>query len=162
MTTRCTIVPSPVGDLLLTADEDALTGVWFAPHGSRARGLPRDDRWPVLAQARRQLDEYFAGRRRRFDLKLQPQGTPFQLSVWQALLDVDFGRTSTYGALAAKLGRPTGARAVGAAVGANPISIVLPCHRIVGSNGALTGFGGGLERKAKLLALESSTLPLTV
>ena len=162
MTTRYTIVPSPVGDLLLTAAEDALTGVWFAPHGTRTRGLQRDDAWPVLAQARRELAEYFAGRRRRFDLKLQPQGTPFQLSVWQALLEVDFGRTSTYGALAAKVGRPTGARAVGAAVGANPMSIVVPCHRIVGSTGALTGFGGGLERKAKLLALEGATLPLAV
>jgi methylated-DNA-[protein]-cysteine S-methyltransferase len=156
---RFTQIPSPVDDLLLAADEDKLIGVWFAPHTPGA-GWLRDDAAPVLQQARRELDEYFTGRRTRFDIALDPRGTPFQRGVWQALLSIGFGRTSTYGALAATVGSPRGARAVGAAVGANPISIIVPCHRIVGSTGALTGFGGGLPRKERLLALEGALLPL--
>lgn len=108
----------------------------------------------MLVAARAQLAEYFRGKRTRFDLPLRPDGTAFQQSVWRALLKVPFGTTSTYGALAAAIGRPGAARAVGAAVGANPLAIVVPCHRIVGADGTLTGYAGGLARKAKLLALE--------
>jgi methylated-DNA-[protein]-cysteine S-methyltransferase len=109
----------------------------------------------VLARARAQLAEYFDGRRTRFDLPLAPRGTDFQQAVWRALLAVPFGNTSTYGEIAAAIRRPSAVRAVGAAVGANPIGIVVPCHRIIGRDGTLTGYAGGLHRKAKLLALES-------
>ena len=155
--TRYTQMNSPLGTLLLTAEDGALTGVHFPgqkhdrppqPHWQRA-----DDE-PVLAGARVQLDEYFAGRRTAFDLPLAPRGTPFQKSVWRALLAVPFGATSTYGAIAAAIRRPKAVRAVGAAIGANPIGIVVPCHRIVGADGSLTGYAGGLDRKARLLALE--------
>ena len=159
--TEYTTMPSPVGELTLTADGNALTGVWFA----RYRGAPvarrdwtRNDTLPVLVQARRELDEYFAGTRQRFSVKLDARGTDFQRAVWRELLKIGFGRTSTYGALAAAIGKPNAARAVGAAVGANPISIVVPCHRIVGHDGALTGFGGGIDRKTKLLQLEGALL----
>lgn len=110
---------------------------------------------PVLAEARRQLAEYFEGRRRVFDLPLRPDGTAFQRRVWEVLATVPWGTTTTYGAIAARLGLPPGAsRAVGAANGANPLPVVLPCHRVVGSDGRLTGYAGGLERKAVLLRLE--------
>jgi methylated-DNA-[protein]-cysteine S-methyltransferase len=110
---------------------------------------------PLLADAARQMQEYFAGRRTRFDLPLDlSAGTPFQQDVWRALLDIGLGASTSYGALAARIGRPRAVRAVGAAVGANPIIIIVPCHRVLGSQGALTGFGGGLGRKAALLRLE--------
>jgi methylated-DNA-[protein]-cysteine S-methyltransferase len=166
MTTQFTEVSSPLGTLQLTAEGGKLTGVHFPgqkhdrpaqPHWQRA-----DDE-PVLAQARGQLAEYFAGQRTSFDLPLAPAGTPFQQAVWRALLEVPFGATSTYGAIARAVGRPAAVRAVGSAVGANPLGIVVPCHRIIGRDGTLTGYAGGLERKAKLLALESraSQLELT-
>ena len=157
MTTLYTEMKSPLGTLLLTAEDGSLVGVHFPgqkhdrpwqPHWQRA------DHDPVLAQARTQLAEYFAGRRARFDLPLAARGTPFQQAVWQALLAVPFGGTSTYGAIAAAIRRPRAVRAVGAAIGANPIGIVVPCHRIIGRDGSLTGYAGGLDRKAKLLALE--------
>jgi methylated-DNA-[protein]-cysteine S-methyltransferase len=110
----------------------------------------------VLDEARRQLDAYFAGRRRHFELPLGPEGTPFQHRVWALLLGVPFGETVTYGWLALQLARPAAARAVGAAVGRNPLSIITPCHRVVGANGALIGFAGGLARKAWLLAHETA------
>ena len=159
--THYTTMASPVGELTLTGKDDALTGVWFARYRGAPvarRGWTRNDTLPVLLQARRELDEYFAGKRQRFGIKLDAQGTEFQRAVWRELLRISFGRTSTYGALAAAIGKPAAARAVGAAVGANPISIVVPCHRIVGSNGALTGFGGGLDRKTTLLQLEGALL----
>jgi methylated-DNA-[protein]-cysteine S-methyltransferase len=157
MTTTYTTMPSPLGTLQLTATNGRLTGVHFPgqKHDRPAQpGWQRDDAEPVLARARRQLDEYFAGGRRDFDLPMAPEGTPFQQSVWAALLAVPFGTTSTYAAIAQAIRRPTAVRAVGAAVGANPIGIVVPCHRIVGRDGQLTGYAGGLDRKAKLLALE--------
>jgi methylated-DNA-[protein]-cysteine S-methyltransferase len=157
MTTLYTEMESPLGTLQLTADDGALTGVHFPgqKHDRPAQAdWQRADDEPVLAQARRELGEYFAGRRARFEVRLDPRGTPFQRAVWQALLAVPFGATSTYGAIAAAVGRPSAVRAVGAAVGANPIGIVVPCHRIVGRDGTLTGYAGGLDRKAKLLALE--------
>ncbi|MGE5336412.1 MAG: methylated-DNA--[protein]-cysteine S-methyltransferase [Gemmatimonadota bacterium] len=160
-TARYTIFDSPIGPLTLASDGTHLTAVRFA----RANGKPdvgrdwrRDDDLPVLVRARTQLDEYFAGRRRRFDLPLAPHGTAFQREVWRALQQVGFSQTSTYGALAAAVGRPEAARAVGAAMGANPIPIIVPCHRIIGRDGSLTGFGGGLERKTKLLQLEGVLL----
>ena len=154
-------MPSAVGELLLTADADGLTGVYFEP---RRRGPSRDDvaAWrrdaahPVLAAARAQLAAYFAGELTAFDLPLAPQGTPFQRRVWDALLEIPYGATTSYGALARRLGDPRATRAVGAANGRNPLSIVVPCHRVVGADGALTGFGGGIERKRWLLAHEGA------
>lgn len=152
-----TLLDSPLGQLALTSDGSHLTGIHFPRRDGRGaveRAWQRDDHAAVLAHARAQLAEYFAGKRTRFTLPLRPQGTAFQRSVWRALLKVAFGRTSTYGALAAAIGRPGAARAVGAAVGANPLPVVVPCHRIIGADGGLTGYAGGLARKTKLLALE--------
>ena len=147
---------SPQGPMLITATPKGLAGVYFKgqKHFPKKREWQRDLRHPVLRRARRELEEYFAGRRRRFEVALDPDGTPFQRSVWKAISRVGFGKTITYGALAAKAGSPGSARAAGAATGRNPISIVVPCHRIMGANGALTGYAGGLQRKRALLALE--------
>ena len=114
---------------------------------------------PRTAEVRRQLAEYFAGERREFDLALAPQGTPFERAVWGELLKIPFGETRTYGEIAETLGRPGAARAVGRANSANPIPIVVPCHRVIGSDGSLTGFGGGLDAKSRLLELEGLALP---
>lgn len=150
--TAYTTMKSPLGLLTLAANDKALTGVWFetAPQPQWLQ----DDAHPVLCQARQELTEYFAGQRQTFDVRLQPQGTAFQQAVWAQLLKVGFGETSTYGALAGALGKPQAARAVGAAVGANPLSIIVPCHRIIGRDGSLTGYAWGLERKVALLQLE--------
>ena len=152
-----TVVESPVGPLLLVAGDDALTGVRFSPF-EPPPGDPDDDA-PVLAAARDQLAAYFAGELRDFDLPLAPRGTPFRLRVWEALRAVPYGTTCSYGQLAARLGL-TGraARAVGLANGANPLPVVVPCHRVIGADGSLTGYGGGIERKRRLLALESPGL----
>jgi methylated-DNA-[protein]-cysteine S-methyltransferase len=162
MTTQYTEMTSPLGTLQLTAKDGALTGVHFPGQKHDRPPQPdwqRSDHEPVLARARQQLGEYFAGRRVRFDLPLAPQGTPFQQAVWRALLAVPFGATSTYGKIAEAIGKPSAVRAVGAAVGANPLGIVVPCHRIIGRDGSLTGYAGGLERKSRLLALESGSAP---
>lgn len=157
------IVESPVGRLRLVAGFEALVAVLWerepAGHVALAEARPSEDD-PVLARAGEQLAEYFRGARRCFDLPLRPQGTPFQLRVWEALREIPFGETRTYGALAQQLGDPQLARAVGAANGRNPLSIVVPCHRVIGAAGALTGFAGGLEAKAFLLALESEQASL--
>jgi methylated-DNA-[protein]-cysteine S-methyltransferase len=156
-----TVIGSSIGKLTLAAEDRRLTAILFARRDGSAdvdAYWRRDDADPVLQRAREQLEAYFGGQRTSFDLPLAPAGTEFQRSVWDALLKVPFGVTSTYGALAALLGRPTGARAVGAAVGANPIPIVIPCHRIIGKDGSLTGFAGGLERKSILLKLEGVLL----
>jgi methylated-DNA-[protein]-cysteine S-methyltransferase len=158
MTTRYTDMESPLGRLRLTADDGALTGVHFPGQKHDRPPQPdwqRADDEPVLAQARRELTEYFAGRRTCFDVRLERRGTPFQRAVWQALLAVPFGSTSTYGDIARAIRKPSAVRAVGAAVGANPIGIIVPCHRVIGRDGTLTGYAAGLDRKAKLLALES-------
>ncbi|MCM5572318.1 methylated-DNA--[protein]-cysteine S-methyltransferase [Burkholderiaceae bacterium FT117] len=157
-------VDSPLGRVLLVAARGRLTGLYF--EGQRDEpdlGLaPGEDRQAhaedatVLDRASGQLREYFDGRRRRFDLPLELVGTPFQREVWQALLAIPFGATSTYGEIAARIGRPRAVRAVGGAIGRNPVSIVVPCHRIVGSDGSLTGFGGGLPRKRALLGIEGA------
>ena len=153
------LMDSPVGPLRLLATDKGLAGIWFE-RGRQGRTRPRGDvedaRHPVLLEAERQLREYFAGRRRAFDLKLDFAGTPFQRSVWKALLTIPFGQTRTYGEIAKQVGRPSASRAVGAANGRNPVAIVAPCHRVIGSTGALTGFGGGLDVKERLLRLEGS------
>ena len=148
---------SPHGKMLLVATDDGLCGVFFHRqkyYPAKEKDWKRDPGRALLKQAKRELVEYFAGKRRNFNVALDPEGTPFQRSVWKAISRVDFGTTITYGALAAKAGRPGSARAAGAATGRNPISIVVPCHRIMGANGSLTGYAGGLQRKRALLALE--------
>lgn len=148
---------SPLGAMRLVARGDALAGLYFDGQkhdvaiGASWREEPRD---PVLREAAREIDEYFAGRRSRFDVKLAPQGTAFQKRVWRAIAAVPAGRTISYAELARRAGSPAAVRAAGAATGRNPISIVVPCHRIVGSDGSLTGYAGGLDRKRALLALE--------
>ena len=151
-----THLPSPVGPLLLAGDDEALHLISF-PRGSKARepldGWRRDER-PFRAAAA-QLDAYFAGELKSFDLPLVFNGTDFQRQVWTALQAIPYGATSSYGALAAAIGRPAASRAVGAANGANPLPIVAPCHRVIGGSGALTGFGGGLDAKRFLLDHEA-------
>ena len=150
---------SPLGDVLLAASAQGLAGVWFVheqKHLPDSSLWPTDDAHPVLQVARQQLREYFAGQRQTFDLPLSPAwGTPFQRAVWQALQRIPYGQTSTYGSIAHQLGNAKAVRAVGAAVGQNPHSIIVPCHRVLGANGSLTGFAGGLARKKHLLAHEA-------
>ena len=148
---------SPIGDLLLAGDDTGLRRIGFP--GGKGRVTPGQDwreRRDGFVQARRQLLEYFAGERRTFELALEPDGTPFQLSVLEALLKIPYGDTASYQDIAANIGRPRAVRAVGAANGRNPLPIVIPCHRVIGANGSLTGFGGGLDTKRYLLDLESS------
>lgn len=155
-TTRFSTMPSPLGELLLTADADGVTGLYMdAPQ----RGPAVDETWhrddEALAEMRRQLEEYFAGERQCFDLPLHPRGTEFQRRVWQSLRDIPFAATTSYAAIARAVGSPKGVRAVGLANGRNPIPILVPCHRVIGSDGSLTGYGGGIERKRWLLAHEA-------
>jgi len=152
-----TTIPSPVGALTLVADVDALVAILWENDSPARVPLPATVEapdHPVLVATGQQLGEYFAGQRRAFDLPLRFRGTEFQRAVWAALLTIPFGETWSYGAIARSLGRPGASRAVGAANGRNPISIVAPCHRVIGANGALTGFAGGLAAKQALLALE--------
>lgn len=149
---------SPHGRMLLVADDKALVsasfvGQKYAPRV--AKGWQRDGAHAPIAKAKRELAEYFAGRRKRFTVKLAPRGTAFQRKVWRAIAGVGFGRTIPYAELARRAGCPGSARAAGAATGRNPIGVIVPCHRIVGSNGALTGYAGGLAKKRALLALEA-------
>jgi len=152
--------PSPVGRLQLVASERGLAAIlWENDKPSRVRfgGTVESGEHPVLDEAERQLGEYFAGTRRSFDLPLDFAGTDFQRQVWTALLRIPYGETRTYGELAAEIGNPAAVRAVGAANGRNPLSIVAPCHRVIGSTGNLTGFAGGLPVKAQLLELEAAS-----
>ena len=151
---------SPVGMLRLIADDQGLREIWFERE-DRPQAVPPEwihatkSRLPApIAAARQQLQEYFAGEREQFELTLHPVGTPFQLGVWQQLRLIPYGTTISYGELARRVGNPNASRAVGAANGRNPLSIVVPCHRVIGSNGSLTGFSGGLPIKQKLLSLE--------
>ncbi|HJV94782.1 MAG TPA: methylated-DNA--[protein]-cysteine S-methyltransferase [Albitalea sp.] len=149
-------IDSPLGPLLLARTAKGLAGVWFEgqehhPGPLAAPELPDD---PVLRQTAEQFNAYFAGRERDFDMPLDLLGTPFQRSVWQALLRIAAGETRSYGDIAKQVGSPRATRAVGAAVGRNPLSVIVPCHRVIGSGGALTGYAGGLARKRALLALE--------
>ncbi len=150
-------VTTPLGPMLLATDGVALIGAWF--DGQRyfpsidARWQPRSD-VPVLRRAKAMLAEYFEGRRAHFDIALAPQGTPFQRAVWDQIFAVPYGETIAYRDLAARVAQPSAVRAAGAATGRNPLSVFIPCHRIIGAGGALTGYAGGLDRKRALLALE--------
>lgn len=158
MTVWTLVEPTPVDTLVLTAHDGAITGLHFGRDGLALDPAARADDEPVLVRAREQLGSYFAGDRHEFDLPLAPAGTPFQLQVWAALREIPYGTTISYGELARRVGDPRAARAVGLANGRNPIAIIVPCHRVVGTSGALTGFGGGLARKRTLIDLEAATL----
>jgi methylated-DNA-[protein]-cysteine S-methyltransferase len=150
---------SPLGRLLLAATNDRLVGVWFEgqPHLPDMSAWPSAPAHPVLQQTQAQLSDYFAGRRTTFDLPLDlSSGTDFQQAVWRALLQIPVGSTCSYGALSAAIGKPAAVRAVGGAIGRNPLGIVVPCHRVIGANGALTGYTGGLQHKKALLQLEGA------
>lgn len=149
---------SPHGRMLLVAREDGLSGVYFDAQKYYPAIDPQwrhDEEHALIAQARRELTEYFAGEREHFEVTLAPEGTAFQQAIWRAIARVGFGETITYGQLARSAGYAGNARAAGAATGRNPLTIIVPCHRIVGASGALTGYAGGLDRKRALLALES-------
>jgi methylated-DNA-[protein]-cysteine S-methyltransferase len=155
---RKTHVDSPLGALVLAATDAGLAGLWFddQKHQPAWADWPERDDDPLLQQAVTQLQEYFDGTRTSFDLPLDLRGgTPFQQSVWQALLHIPYGVCTTYGTLSSALERPDAVRAVGTAVGRNPLGIIVPCHRVLGADGSLTGYAGGLGRKAALLTLES-------
>ena len=167
MPTTFTRLPSPVGELLLTASETGVTGIYFP---SRDRMPKHQPAWAedagqggasaILAQARHQLIDYFAGTRTTFDVPLEPSGTEFEQRVWTALRAIPYGTTTSYGAIARRLGNLRAPRAVGAANGKNPIPIIVPCHRVVGAKGELTGFGGGIDRKRWLLEHEGALIGL--
>ena len=147
---------SPLGTLLLAASDKGLCGVYFEQHKyfSGPGEWVRNVNHPHLRAAQRQLDEYFAGKRERFEIALDMQGTLFQQAVWKELLALPFGARSTYSAIAQRTGRAAAIRAAGTAIGRNPVSIIVPCHRVLGTSGALSGYAGGLERKHYLLAME--------
>lgn len=164
-----TLVESPIDDLLLTASDGLLRGIWFSPYDERPGpplaetatrlGAERNDDDPVLRETAAQLAAYFTGELRSFDLPLGPVGTTFQQQVWTVLTAIPYGETWSYGEVAAAIGKgPSASRAVGLANGSNPLPIVVPCHRVIGSDGTLTGFGGGLPRKRYLLDLEQPSL----
>ena len=155
-------VESPIGPLTLTAREGRLTGLHMGPPRELGLAAPESPDAPPLPDARAQLEQYFAGALTEFDLPLAPQGTPFQLRVWQELRRIPYGQSVSYGELARRIGRPGAARAVGLANGRNPIAMVVPCHRVIGADGSLTGFGGGIERKRALLELEAGRTALAV
>lgn len=158
-TIRSSCIDSPLGGITLAATDEGLAGAWFdrQRHWPDTGGWQTDADHPVLREAATQLADYFAGRRQHFDLPLDlSHGTGFQQAVWQALLAIPAGRTTSYGALSAGIGKPAAVRAVGAAVGRNPISVIVPCHRVLGTDGSLTGYAGGLERKSALLELEGA------
>lgn len=152
-------IDTRLGGVRIAATDIGLAGLWFDAqrHFPDMSGWQANDAHPVLIEAAAQLNDYFAGKRTHFDLPLDlSHGTTFQQAVWQALLAIPSGATTSYGALSAGVGKPAAVRAVGAAVGRNPISVIVPCHRVVGSNGSLTGYAGGLERKTALLELEGA------
>lgn len=156
-----TEVSSPIGPLLLVANETGLRRIEFVQGRRPARPDPTwEENSKALDTNARQLREYFAGKLTDFDLPLAPEGTPFQQKVWKALCHIPYGETISYGELARRIGNPQAPRAVGLANGSNPIPIIIPCHRVIGSNGKLTGYGGGLPIKEKLLALEARQLRL--
>jgi methylated-DNA-[protein]-cysteine S-methyltransferase len=156
-TTLFTIVPSPIGDLLATGDGISVTGLYMEGH---KRGPEIAPEWrraeEPFAGLKAQLASYFEGELEQFDVPVGPRGSRLQMDVWDALTRIPYGTTTTYGKLAAEVGRPRAVRAVASAVARNPVSIVIPCHRVIGSNGSLTGFAGGLDRKIKLLELEGA------
>ena len=148
---------TPLGPALIARSAKGLTGLWFdgqKDHPGELKGVPVAKHDPVIQACMTQLDEYWCGQRTEFDLPLDLHGTPFQVQTWQALLDIPQGAWVSYGQLAQQVGRPQASRAIGAAVGMNPISVIVPCHRVVGSQCQLTGYAGGLDRKVALLELE--------
>lgn len=158
--TAQTVYPSPLGPLLLARTRDGLAGAWFEgqrhhPPRLEAPSVAND---PLFERVADQLERYFAGSLQSFDIPFDLQGTPFQRAVWQALLAIGPGTTRSYGDIARAIGKPVAVRAVGAAVGRNPVSILVPCHRVIGSDGSLTGYAGGVDRKVALLRLESVRL----
>jgi methylated-DNA-[protein]-cysteine S-methyltransferase len=162
MTTYFTYYDSPIDPLLLVSDGTALTGLFMVEHRHgpevRAGWVERDDAAP-FAEVKRQLAAYFEGTLTEFDVPLAARGTAFQSTVWNALREIPYGVTISYGELARRVGNPNASRAVGLANGKNPISIIVPCHRVIGANGTLTGYGGGLPRKAALLRMEADFAP---
>lgn len=160
MALHYTYTPSPLGDLLLAGQGETLSFIGFPQGKARMR---HQDVWlpdeQAFRAAKQQLRAYFAGELQQFELALAPLGTPFQQEVWQALQSIPYGQTRSYGEIAAQVGKPLASRAVGAANGRNPLPIVIPCHRVIGASGSLTGFGGGLEAKALLLRLEQRHAP---
>jgi methylated-DNA-[protein]-cysteine S-methyltransferase len=150
---------SPIGELLLAGDEEGLRRVSMSPFSVDPEWT-RDDEF--FAGAREQLEQYFRGERREFDLPLKLDGNSFELSVWDSLREIPYGETVSYGHVARRLGHPDAPRAVGAVNGRNPVAIIVPCHRVIGADGSLTGYGGGLERKRFLLDLEAGVIPLSV
>ena len=158
---RYTTFDSPLGQILLVSDGSLLTGAYFSCQKYEPEPGPGWHREPdlgIFQDASLQLHEYFAGRRRQFDIPLHLRGTPFQMKVWNALLEIPLGSTVSYGELAGRIMRKDAVRAVGAAVGRNPVSVIVPCHRVIGSGGSLTGYAGGLQRKRALLDLEEAVL----
>ena len=158
MTIHTTLIDSPVGPLFLAASNEGLHAIEFRDnkHPVKRNANWREGDNAVLRKAHKQLDEYFAGKRHTFDLPLSPAGTEFQVKVWTTLASIPYGETISYAQLATRIGKPSAMRAVGAANGRNPLPIVLPCHRVIGADGALTGFGGGLPTKQFLLKLEGA------
>lgn len=155
-------VQTPVGRLQMVAQSDALIALlWENERLDRVRlnDSIQDDHHPVLVETRRQLDQYFSRERETFSIPIKPRGTPFQTVVWDALRQIPYGQTTTYGKIAEQIGRPRAVRAVGGANGKNPISIIIPCHRVIGASGKLTGFAGGLDNKQRLLRFERDAAP---
>ena len=157
---RWDTMASPIGTLLLTGTKEGLTGVYMETGGTTAAVMSAVRDTKRFAEVKRQLQEYFDGTRREFDLRLAPEGTDFQKLVWDGLRDIPYGTTVSYQELATRIGAGKAVRAVGAANGANPIPIIIPCHRVIGADGSLTGYGGGIERKRWLLDHESGQRPL--
>ncbi|MCG9789910.1 methylated-DNA--[protein]-cysteine S-methyltransferase [Vibrio barjaei] len=153
------ITPSPLGDVTIQANDDGLLGLWFEEHTTLPDVLGSlAPEHPILVEASKQLTSYFEGKVQSFDLPLAAEGTDFQKLVWRALCDIPFGESISYQELANRIGKPKAVRAVGAANGKNPISVIVPCHRVIGKSGTLTGYAGGVERKKKLLELEGIKL----
>ena len=157
----CIAIPTPLGNLFATATDNTITGLYFDGQKYFPTKLPPlTEANTILEKLRKEIAEYFAGKRTQFSAELQPHGTPFQQRVWQALQAIPSGNTLTYGEIAAQLGQPSATRAVASAIGRNPISLVIPCHRVIGKDGSLTGYAGGVDRKAALLRLEQGDLLL--
>jgi len=155
---KCTTIRSPIGELMLAGDERGLARLEMYPFSIDAAWERDDDHFVDVS---RQLGEYFAADRREFELKLALAGNKFELAVWAALLEIPYGETVSYGGIARGIGHPDAPRAVGVANGRNPVAVIVPCHRVIGADGSLTGYGGGLDRKRFLLELESGVLPLS-
>ena len=155
MANRFTYYDSPLGTVTLQANEQGLLGVWFETHTTKPEDLGiQEDSFPIFQSVKEQLERYFAGEAVQFDVPIAAKGTPFQQSVWHALTTIPYGETWSYAQLADAIGNPKAVRAVGLANGKNPVSVIVPCHRVIGKNGKLTGYAGGIERKQRLLAIE--------